>query len=74
LPFIFAYTKKNKGDRVLGELTCLFTITLSVVLWYFVDRPIDAWRRSTPDGRTWSGISIGRNRRRLAPWPIKESG
>jgi peptidoglycan/LPS O-acetylase OafA/YrhL len=76
LPFIFAYTKKNKADRLigelsypiylthwividllrlvdspwvgrnLGELTCLFTITLSVILWYFVDRPIDAWRQN----------------------------
>ena len=76
LPFIFAYTKKNKGDRLIGELsypiylthwividllrlvdspwvgryfgelTCLITITLSIVLWYFVDRPIDAWRQN----------------------------
>jgi peptidoglycan/LPS O-acetylase OafA/YrhL len=76
LPFIFAYTKKNKGDRLIGELsypiylthwividllrlvdspwvgrnlgefTCLFTITFSVILWYFVDRPIDAWRQN----------------------------
>jgi peptidoglycan/LPS O-acetylase OafA/YrhL len=76
LPFIFAYTKKNKVDRQigelsypiylthwividllrlvdspwvgrnLGELTCLFTITLSVILWYVVDRPIDAWRQN----------------------------
>ena len=76
LPFIFAYTKKNKVDRLigelsypiylthwividllrlvntpwvdqyLGELACLCTIGVSIILWYFVDRPIDAWRQS----------------------------
>ena len=32
--------------RYLGELTCLLTITVSILLWYFVDRPIDAWRQT----------------------------
>jgi peptidoglycan/LPS O-acetylase OafA/YrhL len=75
LPFIFAYTRKNKVDRLigelsypiylthwividllrlantpwvernLGELSCLFTIVVSVIVWYFIDRPIDAWRQ-----------------------------
>jgi peptidoglycan/LPS O-acetylase OafA/YrhL len=76
LPFIFAYTKKNKVDRLigelsypiylthwiviellrladlpwvgrnLGELSCLFTVAASAILWYLVDRPIDAWRQN----------------------------
>jgi peptidoglycan/LPS O-acetylase OafA/YrhL len=76
LPFIFAHTRKNTVDRMIGDLSypiylthfiiidllrvtespwvdrymgefaCLCTIAASVILWYFVDRPIDAWRQS----------------------------
>jgi peptidoglycan/LPS O-acetylase OafA/YrhL len=33
-------------EQNLGELSCLFTIVVSIILWYFVDRPIDAWRQN----------------------------
>ncbi|WP_165226370.1 hypothetical protein [Aquisphaera insulae] len=75
LPFLFAYTKRNRIDRRIGELsypvylvhwlvidllrmsgspwvqrnlgalTGLLTLASAIVIWYAVDRPIDAWRQ-----------------------------